>query len=217
MVSTRAMGYGLLALVALERVAELAVSSRNARRVLARGGVEAGRGHYPAMVSFHALVLAACAAEPLLFPAPWPAAAAIAATLAVFLAQALRWWAIWALGERWSTRIVVVPGSAPVERGPYRFLRHPNYLAVALELAALPLALGAWRTAIAATLGNALLLAVRIPAEERALGSRWAAVFSRPRGAQARSLPNLRWLGLRPRPSVKEGAPPPPLAPGRER
>ncbi|WP_318653862.1 isoprenylcysteine carboxyl methyltransferase family protein [Anaeromyxobacter oryzae] len=182
--TARAIGYALLGLVALERVVELAVSTRNARRTLARGGVERGRGHYPVMVAFHAGVLAACAAEPVVWPEPaWPVAATAGAALAVAAAQALRWWAVGTLGERWSTRIVVVPGAAPVVSGPYRWLRHPNYVAVAVELAALPLALGAWRTAIAATLGNAALMAIRIPAEERALGPAWAAAFAaRPRG-----------------------------------
>ncbi len=97
-------------------------------------------------------------------------------------AQALRWWAIATLGERWSTRILVVPGEPPVIRGPYRWLRHPNYLAVILEMALVPLAWGAWRIAVVFSLGNALLLALRIPAEERALGNAWAIAFAgRPR------------------------------------
>ena len=180
--SPPAIGLGLLALVGLERVAELIVSERNARRALARGGVELGRGHYPAMVLFHAGFLLACAVEPWLLPRPWPRSATLLAAAAVVAAQALRWWAIASLGPRWSTRIVVLPGAPPVVGGPYRFLRHPNYLAVVIELAALPLALGAVHTAALATLGNAALLAVRIPAEERALGGPWAAAFrDRPR------------------------------------
>lgn len=176
------IGFALLALVALERGAELLVSARNARRALAGGGVELGRGHYRPMVAFHALFLAACAAEPWLLPRPWPRTATIAAAAAVVAAQGLRWWAIASLGPRWSTRIVVLPGAPPVVSGPYRLLRHPNYLAVVIELAALPLALGAVYTAALATLGNAALLAVRIPAEERALGAGWAAAFrDRPR------------------------------------
>lgn len=180
--SPSSIGLGLLAAVALERLVELAVSSRNARRALGAGGVEVGRGHHRVMVAFHALFLAACAAEPLLLPRAWPRSATLAAAAGVLAAQALRWWAIATLGPRWSTRIVVLPGAAPVIGGPYRFLRHPNYFAVVVELAALPLALGAVHTALLATLGNAALLAVRIPAEERALGPAWTAVFRhRPR------------------------------------
>jgi len=176
-VSPRAIAYGLLAAVALERCVELVLSGRNARRALARGGVEAGRGHYPAMVAFHGAFLVACAAEPVAWPTAWPAAVTWVAGGGVIAAQALRWWAVRSLGDRWSTRIVVLPGAPPVVRGPYRWLRHPNYLAVAVELAALPLALGAWRTALLASAGNAILLAIRIPAEERALGPTWAVVF----------------------------------------
>jgi methyltransferase len=181
-VSGRDIAFGLLALVAAERAVELAVSSRNARRALARGAVETGRGHHRAMVLFHAGFLLACAAEPLVLPRPWPLAATLAAAVAVLGSQALRWWVVATLGERWSTRILVVPGAPPVVRGPFRALRHPNYLAVTVELAALPLAAGAVWTALAATLGNALLLAIRIPAEERALGAAWSAAFAgRPR------------------------------------
>jgi methyltransferase len=179
MPAPRTLLLGYLALLLVERSAELVVSRRNARRALAAGGVEAGRAHYPALVLFHAAFLAACAAEPLLAPRAWPRAASIAALAAALLAQGLRWWAVSTLGPRWSTRIVVLPGASPVIGGPYRLLRHPNYLAVAIELAAVPLIGGALFTAAAATIGNALLLAVRIPAEERALGDAWARAFAR--------------------------------------
>lgn len=178
---------GLLALVALERGAELRLSARNARRALARGAVESGRGHYPAMVTVHALFLAACAAEALAWPDP-PPPLALLAVAGVLGAQALRWWAVRALGERWNTRILVAPGDEPVTRGPYRWLRHPNYLAVVVEVACLPLAFGSWRTALAFSLLNALLLRARIPAEERALGAAWAAAL----GGRPRLVPGLR-------------------------
>jgi len=184
----RVLGLALLAGVVVMRGVELAVSARNARRLRARGAVEHGRGHYPAMVAVHAGLLAACAVEPAFLPAPWPPAATAGAALVVLLAQALRWWVIATLGERWSTRALVLPGAPPVERGPYRWLRHPNYLAVVAEVAALPLALGAWRTAIAASLANATVLAVRIRVEERALGTGWREAF---RG-RARLVPDLR-------------------------
>ena len=154
---------GVLVLLVAERALELVVSTRNARRALAAGGVEAGRGHYPAMVLFHAAFLAACAVEPALWPRPWPAAAALAALALALAAQALRWWAVATLDGRWTTRIVVRPGAAPVTGGPYRWLAHPNYLL----------------TAALATLGNAAILSVRIPAEERALGEGWARTFGR--------------------------------------
>jgi methyltransferase len=119
--------------------------------------------------------------EAVAFPAPAPPAA-LGALAGALLAQGLRWWAIGTLGERWCTRVIVLPGSTPVTRGPYRFLKHPNYLAVVLEMALVPLAFGAWRTALAFSAGNAVLLAVRIRAEERALGEGWARAFrGRPR------------------------------------
>ena len=174
--------HGYLVLLLGERLVELVISTRNARRALAAGGIEAGRGHYPAMVAFHAAFLAACGVEPLLWPRSWPPAVSLGALAFALLAMALRWWAVATLGDRWSTRIVVLPGAPPVVDGPYRFLRHPNYLAVVVELLAVPLLGGAVVTAVLATVGNALLLAVRIPAEERALGAGWAeALASRPR------------------------------------
>jgi methyltransferase len=178
------LGPWLLAAVSAERGLELALSARNARRLRARGGVESGRGHYPAMVAFHAALLVACALEPLLAPAPWPRAVAQGAAAGVVLAQALRWWAVASLGDRWTTRVITLAGAPPVRRGPYRWLAHPNYLAVVVEVAALPLALGAWRTALAATALNALVLWTRIRVEERALGEGWRAEFRGPRAAR---------------------------------
>jgi methyltransferase len=163
--------------VALERLLELWVSSRNTRRLLELGGTEVAGGHYPAMVAFHVGLLFGCAVEPVLFGVPWPRWVSLAAALLVLGAEGLRWWAVSALRGRWTTRVIVLPGAPHLREGPYRYLRHPNYLAVAVEVLALPLACGAWRTAIAALFGNALLLAVRIRAEERALGEAWEEEF----------------------------------------
>jgi methyltransferase len=178
MPTPRLLLLGWLLLLVVERGLELLRSRRNVRAALAAGGVEAGRGHYPAMVAFHAAFLAGCAVEPFLAPRPWPLAAAIGALLVAALAQGLRWWAVLTLGPSWSTRIVVVPGVPPVTGGPYALVRHPNYLAVTVELLAVPLIGGAVLTAALATLGNALLLSLRIPAEERALGAPWARAFA---------------------------------------
>jgi methyltransferase len=161
-----------LLLLTAERGVELWLSARNTRRALAAGGVEAGRGHYPAMVLLHGGFLPACALEPLLWPRAWPWALSLGALVVALLAMALRWWAIVTLGARWSTRILAWPGLPLVRAGPYRLLRHPNYLAVVLELLAVPLIGGAVVTAAVATLANLLLLAVRVRAEERALGLR---------------------------------------------
>jgi methyltransferase len=121
----------LLGIVAGERGAELSVSSRNARRALSLGGVETGKRLYQVMVAFHAVFLPALALGAIAYPRP-PAPWAWLAVAGVAAAQALRWWAVTTLGERWSTRVIVMPGAKPVTGGPYRFLRHPNYLAVVL-------------------------------------------------------------------------------------
>ncbi|HEX2300921.1 MAG TPA: isoprenylcysteine carboxylmethyltransferase family protein [Pseudonocardiaceae bacterium] len=162
--------YALLLLaVAAERVAELLVARRNASWTLARAGVEHGRGHYPAMVALHTGLLACCLLEPLLAHRPflpelgWPMLALAA------LAQALRWWCVTTLGPYWNTRVIVVPRTRLVGTGPYRFLRHPNYVAVVVEIAALPLVHSAWLTAALFTAANAMLLTVRIRCENAAL------------------------------------------------
>ena len=160
----------VVALTAVERLAELVVSARNARWSFARGGVESGRGHFPAMVALHTALLVACVVEVVVADRPflpwlgWPALALVVAS------QALRWWCIGTLGPRWNTRVIVVPDLPLVVRGPYRWLRHPNYVAVVVEGIALPLVHTAWVTALVFTVLNAvLLLRFRIPAEERAL------------------------------------------------
>ena len=166
-----AAGLALVGLVAAGRVVELAVARRHTRTLLAAGGVEHGRAHYPFMVALHAALLVACLVEPAVADRPFQALRFAAGTLAVAAAAALRWWTIAALGGRWTTRVVVLPGRPLVSGGPFRFLRHPNYLAVVIEVAALPLAVGAWITALLGTLLNGFLLfAVRIPCEEAALG-----------------------------------------------
>lgn len=160
---------GLVALVAAERLAELAVSRRHERWSRARGGVEYGRGHYPLMVACHTGLLAGAAAEVWLARRPFVprlAGPALALTLG---SQALRWWCVRTLGPYWNTRVIVVPGSPLVRSGPYRWLRHPNYVAVVVEGAALPLVHTAWLTGAGFSLVNAAVLAVRIRVENDAL------------------------------------------------
>ncbi|WP_182111279.1 MULTISPECIES: isoprenylcysteine carboxyl methyltransferase family protein [unclassified Actinotalea] len=162
----------VVAVTALERLAELVVSTRNARWSFARGGVETGKGHFPPMVALHTGLLAACVVEVHAFDRPFIPVLGWTALAAVVASQALRWWCIGTLGPQWNTRVIVVPGLPLVNRGPYRFLRHPNYLVVVAEGIALPLVHTAWVTALAFTVLNAvLLLGFRIPAEERALAA----------------------------------------------
>lgn len=159
----------LVVLVGFERVAELVVSLRNARWSFAQGGVESGQGHYPFMVVLHTGLLAGCLVEaayrPFVPGLGWTMLAV------VLLSQALRWWCITVLGRQWNTRVIVVPGSKLVARGPYRWIRHPNYVAVVAEGIALPLVHSAWVTAVVFTALNIPLLAVRIRAENAALAS----------------------------------------------
>ncbi|MFI2752292.1 isoprenylcysteine carboxyl methyltransferase family protein [Cellulomonas sp. P22] len=160
----------LVGAVAVERLVELVVARRHAAWALARGGVELGAGHYPAMVALHTGLLVACVVEVLGLDRPFVPAWGWAALALALASQVLRWWCVRTLGPQWNTRILVVPGLALVARGPYRWLRHPNYVAVVVEGAALPLVHSAWLTALGFTVLNAvLLLGFRIPAEERAL------------------------------------------------
>ncbi|KUN82861.1 isoprenylcysteine carboxyl methyltransferase family protein [Streptomyces griseoruber] len=164
--------YTLLVLaVAAERIAELVVARRNATWTFSHAGVEHGRGHYPVMVVLHTVLLAGCLAESVLAHRPFLPALGWPMLVLVIAAQALRWWCIITLGPYWNTRVIVVPGARLVSAGPYRFLRHPNYVAVVVEIAALPLVHSAWLTATAFTAANALLLTVRIRCENTALAS----------------------------------------------
>jgi methyltransferase len=164
--------YTLLVLaVVVERVAELVVARRNAAWTLARSGVEHGRGHYPVMVVLHTGLLVCCLLEPVLAHRPFLPALGWPMLTLVLLAQALRWWCITTLGRYWNTRVIVVPGTRLIAAGPYRFLRHPNYVAVVVEIAALPLVQSAWLTAAVFTVANAVLLTVRIRCENAALTS----------------------------------------------
>jgi methyltransferase len=153
----------VLALVALQRFAELVIAARNTARLRARGAIEVGAGHYPVVVALHATWLATLVVLGWDRPVNWFWLAAFAAL------QLLRIWVIATLKGRWTTRILVLPGEPLVARGPYRWLRHPNYVVVAGEIAVLPLALGLPLTATLFTLANAIVLAWRIQVEERAL------------------------------------------------
>lgn len=161
----------LVALVGVERLAELVVSKRNAAWSFARGGVETGFGHYPFMVVLHTGLLVGALVEAWVVRPSVRGWVAWLFVLVVLLSQGLRWWCIVTLGPRWNTRVIVVPGLAPVMGGPYRWLRHPNYVAVVAEGIALPLVHLSWVTAVAFTVLNALLLRVRIRVEDEALST----------------------------------------------
>jgi methyltransferase len=173
-------GYLLLVgAFALERCFELVLSRRNTRLALKRGAEERGQGHYWALVTLHTLFLLSCAGELLLRHPAFPKTVGYLALGGLATAQFLRYWVILSLRSRWNTRILFVPGDRPVVSGPYRFLRHPNYLAVVVEIFCLPAVRALWITAAVFSALNAALLWVRIRAEETALGPVYAHVFSR--------------------------------------
>lgn len=151
-------------LVVAQRLGELVYARRNTKRLFAAGGVEHGAGHYPLIAALHGSWLAALY---LFVPAEAPADWSLLGLYG--LLQLGRLWVIASLGGRWTTRVIVLPGAPRIQRGPYRFLRHPNYLIVALEIPLLPLAFGAWQIALGFGFANLALLAYRIRIEERAL------------------------------------------------
>jgi methyltransferase len=156
-------------LVALERLAELRLSRRNESQLRKLGAREHASGHFIFMQLLHTLWLVSIILEVTLLRPPFQPWVSALAALGFGLGQGLRYAAIRALGVRWTVRILTLSGAAPVTGGIYRYLRHPNYLGVILEIATLPLMHSAWRTAVVFTLANAILLAVRIRKEELAL------------------------------------------------
>ncbi len=159
----------LTCFIIIQRLSELAVSKRNYKWALQQGGREYGADHYWLFVVLHTLWIGAFNLEWLLLkptiPKLWPFL-----LLLILVAQVIRYWAISTLGRRWNTRIVVIKDLPLVKSGPYRFFKHPNYLAVILDIAAIPAFIGAWNTAIIFSIVNGVLLFfIRIPDEERAL------------------------------------------------
>ena len=153
----------ILGLVTLSRLIELPFARANTRRLLAAGGQEVSAGHYPLIVALHAAWLAALWLLAFGRPINLP-------MLLLFgLVECARVWVLLTLGRRWTTRIVVVPGETLVERGPYRFLKHPNYAVVVAEIALLPLVFGLWQLSAISSLLNAAILTIRIREENRAL------------------------------------------------
>ena len=161
----------LVAAVALERLAELVVSKRNAAWSFERGGVETGQRHYLVMVVLHTGLLVGALLEVWLLHPEFHPALGYPMLALVVASQALRWWCIATLGRRWNTRVIVVPGLPLVTGGPYRLTSHPNYVAVVVEGLALPLVYSAWITAVVFTACNAVLLTVRLRVENAALAA----------------------------------------------
>lgn len=172
----------VVTLVAAQRMAELVLAWRNTRRLMARGAVEVGRGHYPLLVVLHAGWLAAIVVS--VPPAALPHPVLLGGLMA---AMAARVWVMTSLGPFWTTRIITLPGVPLVRRGPYRWLRHPNYVVVAGEIALLPLAFGAWQVAVVFSALNGAVLAHRIAVEDAALTARAGGAEFTSRGSSAAS------------------------------
>jgi methyltransferase len=169
-------GLLLLVYVTLQRLVELSVAQRNTRKLLARGAYEAGAAHYPAMIALHATWLLT------LWVFGWNRTLVPAFVAFFVVLQFGRYWVLRTLGERWTTRIIITPWAAPVTSGPFRFVRHPNYLVVAFELPCVSLALGLWWHALVFGVLNLLMIAWRIRAENAAfnvLGTKTDAENSR--------------------------------------
>lgn len=163
------IAYGIIALVVLQRAAELVLANRNTQKLKARGGVEIGAGHYRFIVLLHMAWLMA-----VLWLMPAPLVIHWGWILVFVLLQVARVWVIASLGPYWTTRIISLPDVPLVKRGPYRFVRHPNYLVVAGEILVLPLAFGEIWVAIVFSIVNAAVLYWRIRQEETGLVARRA-------------------------------------------
>lgn len=159
----------LIVAIVIQRLWELRASRRHMQALKARGAIEVGAGHYPWMVILHTTFLFSCVAEVWLLDRPWRPTIAFVAFSVLGVAFALRWWTLRTLGSRWTTRVVVVPGEELANTGPYRWFRHPNYLVVVLEIAAIPLVHCAWLTAIFFSIANLGLLRERVRVENGAL------------------------------------------------
>jgi methyltransferase len=183
----------LVALIALQRLAELRLSRRNERQLRRLGAREHAPGHFVAMQLLHTLWFASVVGEVIWLRPPFLLWLGVPAALCFGLGQCLRYAAIQALGGRWSVRIWILPGAPPVTRGVYRYLRHPNYLGVVLEIAALPLMHSAWRSAVVFSLANAVLLTVRIRKEEQALSGNGG--YDEALGSLPRFWPSFRARG----------------------
>ena len=153
----------ILSLVSLQRLLELYIAHRNTRRLIDKGGFEVGSGHYPLIVALHTLWLAGLWYLAWRLDVSWPW------IFAYLVLEAARGWIIAALGNRWTTRIIVVPGETLVDGGPYKYFRHPNYMVVAGEIFILPMAFGLWWYAVLFAALNGALLYWRIKAEDDAL------------------------------------------------
>ena len=155
-------------ILALQRISELLIARRNEKKVLGEGAVEYDPLGYKVIVAMHVAFFLSFIAEYYILRRSlntlWPLL-----LLVLLTAEALRYWAISSLGKYWNTKIVVIPGTSLVSKGPYKYIRHPNYLAVVIEIAIIPLIFSCYITSALFTLFNLIVLRRRIRIEESAL------------------------------------------------
>jgi methyltransferase len=160
--------YIIIAIVIIQRLVELIIANRNEKWMRSQGAFEAGAVHYPIMVTMHIAFFISLLVE--VFVTNKPLSPLWIPLLSLFLiAQIARVWCLASLGTFWNTKIIILPGADVVKKGPYKFIRHPNYVIVATELLVLPLIFSAYFTAIVFSFLNIWMLSVRIPVEEKAL------------------------------------------------
>jgi methyltransferase len=162
------MFYGLFLLLIAQRLTEMYIAKRNEKWLLKRGGVEHGKEHYPYIVTLHVLFLLSLFFEVMIFhkelTSLWNILIPILA-----LTQLIRYWSVFSLGYYWNTKIIIVPNEIVVSKGPYQFMKHPNYVVVAIEFLLIPLLFQAYMTALLFTFLNIIMMSIRIPSEEKAL------------------------------------------------
>ena len=168
---SRALYVGLIAVVAALRLVELRISKRNQQRLAAQGATKAADPRFPAMVALHTAVLAGAAAEVVFLQRPFIPLLAAPMGALLLAANVVRWWVIRTLGEHWNVQVMNSTGIGVITTGPFRYVRHPNYAAVFVEMLALPLIHCAWITAFAGSVAHVIVLSQRLATEERVLFS----------------------------------------------
>lgn len=162
------MFYVFFSLIIIQRISELAIAKRNEKWMIDRGGIEHGSEHYPYIVALHSFFLLSLLCEVMVFQREISALWYLLIPLLI-ITQMIRYWALMSLGPYWNTKIIIVPNDIVISKGPYQYLKHPNYIIVAVEILILPLLFQAYATALLFTLLNIVIMTVRIPTEEKAL------------------------------------------------
>lgn len=162
------MFYIIFFFLIAQRITELLIARKNEQLMINRGGIEHGKDHYPYIVSLHVLFLVSYFLEVQVLQRELTELWYVILPI-LFFTQVIRYWAIYSLGNYWNTKIIIIPGDVVISRGPYKFIKHPNYMVVAAEILFLPLLFHAYITAILFTILNVVMMTIRIPAEEHAL------------------------------------------------